>query len=173
MRVPTTTVAGVNHPGLMQDHDGKASCNEAWVMDPCPEILVQQMTFEGVAGTVGGGGLAQCLMKAGLKRESEWDVDGGEVSAYYRAARIYNSGSLDVSGDLGVTDATRCYASDVANRLTGWALAPRLCWLDDGRWKRRVWGRGESDGIEGGEDGNDSVSEEDESSDVVESESDE
>jgi len=133
VRVPTSNF-GVNNPGIMQDHDGKASCNEGWVLDPCPDILIENMALEGTGGTPQGDGLVQCLEKSGLK---PGDASGKEdVSAYYRAARMYNSGSIDASGDLGVTAATRCYASDVANRLTGWALAERECRLDDGRWRR-------------------------------------
>ena len=56
-------------------------------------------------------------------------VEGGvdDVSRYYRAARVYNSGSVDGSGDLGRGVATHCYASDVANRLRGWSLGGHGC----------------------------------------------
>ena len=56
-------------------------------------------------------------------------VKGGvdDVSRYYRAARVYNSGSVDPSGDLGQGVATHCYASDVANRLRGWSLGTHGC----------------------------------------------
>ena len=56
-------------------------------------------------------------------------VEGGvdDVSRYYRAARVYNSGSVDPSGDLGQGVATHCYASDVANRLRGWSLGGHGC----------------------------------------------
>jgi hypothetical protein len=58
-------------------------------------------------------------------------VDGVEYAqAYYRAARFYNSGEIDPSGDLGKGSATHCYASDIANRLTGWTDAPSACTLD-------------------------------------------
>lgn len=50
-----------------------------------------------------------------------------DVSRYYRAARVYNSGSVDPSGDLGRGVATHCYASDVANRLRGWSLGGDGC----------------------------------------------
>jgi len=52
---------------------------------------------------------------------------GSDVSTYYKAARIYNSGSIDPSGNLGAGIATHCYASDIANRLTGWASGPSTC----------------------------------------------
>lgn len=58
-------------------------------------------------------------------RKSEGGVD--DVARYYRAARIYNSGSVDPSGDLGKGVATHCYASDVANRLRGWVMAEDTC----------------------------------------------
>lgn len=53
------------------------------------------------------------------------------ASQAYRAARIYNSGRVDPSGDLGKGIATHCYASDVANRLTGWVHAKSTCTLDE------------------------------------------
>lgn len=53
------------------------------------------------------------------------------VSQVYRAARIYNSGRVDPSGDLGKGIATHCYASDVANRLTGRVHAKSTCMLDE------------------------------------------
>ncbi len=79
-----------------------------------------QMIQEGTGGTTWGDGLAQCLNSAGTS----------DVSAFYKAARIYNSGSIDKSGDLGKGIATHCYASDIANRLTGWVQYPRNCTLD-------------------------------------------
>ena len=39
-------------------------------------------------------------------------------------------GSVDPSGDLGKGISTHCYASDIANRLTGWVMAPHDCYLD-------------------------------------------
>jgi len=53
-----------------------------------------------------------------------------DVSKYYKAARIYNSGSVASSGNLNDGIATHCYASDIANRLTGWVKAETLCNLD-------------------------------------------
>ena len=52
-----------------------------------------------------------------------------DVSQYYKAARIYNSGSV-TDNDLGAGVATHCYAADVANRLTGWVTSTCLCTLD-------------------------------------------
>lgn len=118
VRVKTTNY-GVRNPGLMQDHDGKASCNDGQMMTPCPSDTIAQMISEGTGGTDGGDGLAQGINQAG----------GADVSAFYKAARIYNSGSIDASGDLGKGIATHCYASDVANRLTGWVSAQSACTL--------------------------------------------
>jgi hypothetical protein len=71
------------------------------------------------AGTETGDGLANCLNEA--------NATGAQ--AFYRAARIYNSGSVSTSGDLGVGVGTPCYASDIANRLTGWVSAASSCTL--------------------------------------------
>lgn len=61
---------------------------------------------------------------AGLTRK--WKMD--EAMLYYQAARIYNSGSIPMNGDLsGSTGSTWCYVSDVVNRLMGWASAPKEC----------------------------------------------
>jgi hypothetical protein len=57
-------------------------------------------------------------------------ADGGNDADFYRAARIYNSGSIASSGQLQDGIATHCYASDIANRLTGWVWAPHGCTLD-------------------------------------------
>ncbi|KAA6411965.1 MAG: hypothetical protein FRX48_04115 [Lasallia pustulata] len=120
VRVPTTNW-GVRNPGLLQDHNGAGSCNDnGQVQTPCPAIVVHQMVSEGTAGTADGDGLAQCINESGA----------GDVSAFYKAARIYNSGSVDPSGDLNKGISTYCYASDIANRLTGWVMAPYGCYLD-------------------------------------------
>jgi len=116
VRAPTTN-GGVVNPGLMQDHDGTASCNIGGVVsNPCPADTITAMISQGVAGTPEGDGLVQCLSKSGAS-------DG---SQYYKAARIYNSGSIAAGGDLGAGVATHCYASDVANRLTGWVTGNRI-----------------------------------------------
>jgi hypothetical protein len=43
---------------------------------------------------------------------------------------MYNGGSVDPSGDLGKGCCTKCYASDIANRLMGWVKANHNCPLD-------------------------------------------
>lgn len=120
VRAPTTNY-GVRNPGLMQDHDGAATCNDNGdVQNPCPTSTITQMIRDGSAGTASGDGLAQCINESGAS----------DVSAFYKAARIYNAGSLASNGDLGAPGATRCYSSDIANRLTGWVQAAHGCTLD-------------------------------------------
>ena len=74
------------------------------------------------AGTLSGDGLQQILGRLG--------GNSAPAQSFYKAARIYNSGSVDPSGKLEKGVATHCYASDVANRLMGWASAPSNCHLD-------------------------------------------
>lgn len=119
VRVPTS-FGGVRNPGLMQDHDGDGTCNSDIthkVQNPCPTATIMQMVREGSAGTATGDGLAQCINQSG----------SSGATAFYKAARIYNSGSVDSSGDLCKGGATHCYASDIANRLTGWVYAAHAC----------------------------------------------
>lgn len=116
VRAPTTNY-GVRNPGLMQDHDGAGTCNDATVQNPCPTSEITQMIQDGTAGTAAGDGLKQCLALSGAT----------DVSMYYKAARIYNSGSIDSSKNLGAGIATHCYASDIANRLLGWSSGPSGC----------------------------------------------
>ncbi|OAA72561.1 hypothetical protein ISF_01634 [Cordyceps fumosorosea ARSEF 2679] len=121
VRVKTTNY-GVRNPGLMQDHDGVATCNEnGRVQNPCPSSTIYQMISEGSAGTAKGEGLAQTLNRSGRS----------DVSAFYRAARLYNSGSISHTGNLQDGIATHCYSSDIANRLTGWVNAVSKCNCDN------------------------------------------
>lgn len=121
VRVHTTNY-GVRNPGLMQCHNGDGTCNDnGWVRNPCPNNVIYQMISEGTAGTNSGDGLANCINQSGR----------GDVSAFYRAARIYNSGSISSTGQLQNGIATHCYASDIANRLTGWVGAPSKCKCDE------------------------------------------
>ncbi|KAH8602721.1 putative muramidase [Bisporella sp. PMI_857] len=107
VRAPTTA-NGVTNPGLMQTHNG-VGCTAV----PCPKETIYQMIKDGAEGTAHGDGLKQCLAKA----------NGKDATAYYIAARIYNTGSYP-GGDLGKpVTGTACYSSDVANRLTGWTGA--------------------------------------------------
>ena len=111
-----TTNNGVSNPGLMQSHGGMGSCGNN-KQSPCPGSEILRMIKDGTEGTSSGDGLKQCLAKNG----------GSGATAYYRAARCYNSGSVASSGDLGQGGSTHCYASDVANRLLGWSSGPSTC----------------------------------------------
>ena len=126
VRAPTTNY-GVRNPGLMQTHDGAATCNSdvtGVVSNPCPDAMITAMVREGVVGTSQGDGLAQCVNEA----VETYGAEG--AMAYYTAARIYNSGSVGANGCLESGIATHCYASDVANRLLGWTGEGKTCWFD-------------------------------------------
>lgn len=108
----------------MQSHNGPATCNEdASPIYPCPYATIEEMIREGTAGTFEGRGMGLVM----ALREATVNGHVDDVGRYYRAARIYNSGSVDGSGDLGMGVATHCYASDVANRLRGWSLSDDGC----------------------------------------------
>ena len=106
MRVPTTN-NGVINPGIMQSHNGMAFNPAA----PCTTI--HQMVIDGTQGTAYGDGLVQLINQYGN---------------YWSALRAYNSGSIAASGDLSdANGATKCYVTDIANRLTGWTFAKSSC----------------------------------------------
>ena len=113
-----TTGNGVTNPGLMQSHDGSGTCVNT---DPCPASEITQMITDGTAGTSSGAGLQQLLAQA------ESALSDTSSRAFYAAARLYNSGSVDYSNLDDGFSSTPCYASDVANRLTGWTLAASSC----------------------------------------------
>ncbi|KAF2002356.1 hypothetical protein P154DRAFT_409050, partial [Amniculicola lignicola CBS 123094] len=115
VRAPTTNY-GVRNPGLMQSHNGAATCNEGGVQNPCPDQTITDMILQG-AGIGTDFGLKHTIAQSGASG----------VDKYYKGARIYNSGSLAASGNLGDGIATHCYASDIANRLLGWATSSHLC----------------------------------------------
>lgn len=134
VRVQTTSLANPN-PGLLQSFEGKGSCNHNGAVDvPCPVSVINQMIVDGAAAPVDGVTLVSALNQATSA------VPGIEpAQAFYRAARLYNSGPDSLppatGGDLGsaIDAATRCYASDIANRLLGWSsgrLGPSPCKLD-------------------------------------------
>lgn len=117
VRVRTTSFSHAN-PGLFQSNQGAGSCNDGTnIQVPCPQSEIKQMVQDGVAGTPSGDGLEQLFGKA----------TGETAQKYYRAARMYNSGSLDPSGSLGRGGATACYCSDIANRLLGWSQGTSKC----------------------------------------------
>ncbi|EGX88961.1 muramidase, putative [Cordyceps militaris CM01] len=117
VRAPTTD-NGVRNPGLMQSHNGAGTCVGK---NPCPAADITQMIRDGTSGTAAGDGLKQVLAKA-----QSATGDGG-VRKYYAAARLYNSGSATYGNLNDGRGSTNCYSTDVANRLTGWTLAPSKC----------------------------------------------
>ncbi|KAK4506232.1 hypothetical protein PRZ48_004197 [Zasmidium cellare] len=128
LRAPkTTSVDGIVNPGLLQTFQGSAMCNSgsatapADVKTPCPASTIHDMISQGTMGTTPGGmSLKYALDKSGAT----------DVSKYYKAARIYNSGSIASSGLLQDGVATHCYSSDIVNRLLGWSLGPSKCTLN-------------------------------------------
>lgn len=116
VRAPTTNY-GVTNPGLMQSHNGAHSC---YNVNPCPEAQLVGMIRDGTTGTPSGQGLQQILAAVGRGA----DVGAGQ---YYKAARMYNSGSVAATGLLQDGAATHCYASDIANRLVGWSQGVGTC----------------------------------------------
>lgn len=117
VRAPTTD-NGVVNPGLMQSHNGSGTCDG---VNPCPADQILQMITDGTAGTATGDGLQQTLAATSAS------LGNADAQAVYAAARMYNSGSVNYSNlNDGIT-STACYAVDVANRLTGWALATTGC----------------------------------------------
>ena len=122
VRVKTTyspAPDNIRNPGLMQDFNGEHTCNDPTkgtpMQSPCVDTTVKGMITDG-AGVTNEGGLKQAIAKSNASDDSK----------YYKAARIYNSGSIDPSGNLGKGVATHCYVSDVASRLTGWVSAESL-----------------------------------------------
>lgn len=117
VRAPTTN-NGVVNPGLMQSHNGSGSCAG---VSPCPASSITQMIRDGTAGTPHGDGLQQVLGRA------RGAINDSGSRSFYAAARLYNSGSVDYNNLNNGLGSTGCYASDVANRLTGWTLAGSSC----------------------------------------------
>ena len=107
VRIKTTVApdGSVKNPGLMQTFNGTGTCAG---VTPCPQAEINQMITDGATGRQG---LKDTLAAAPAKNSAQ---------GFYQAARFYNSGLTSGSSDLGAPGATRCYASDVANRLTGW-----------------------------------------------------
>lgn len=117
VRAPTTN-NGVRNPGLMQSHNGSGSCAG---VNPCPAGTITQMIRDGTAGTSSGEGLKGAIERA------QRDTGDGSVRKFYAGARNYNSGSANYANLNDGRGSTPCYSSDVANRLTGWTLAPSRC----------------------------------------------
>lgn len=117
VRVPTTN-NGVVNPGLMQSHNGSGTCAG---VNPCPYSEILQMIRDGTAGTSSGAGIQGTIQQAASA------TGDSSVREYYAGARLYNSGSADYSNLDNGLGSTACYSEDVANRLTGWILAPSNC----------------------------------------------
>lgn len=121
-RAPTTRFA-VENTGLCQSHEGKGTCNSGTlVQTPCPADMIELMIDDGVQGPdTQGYNLKDKLASA----NGEITADGLKAAdqpafAYYLAAAEYNGGSRPPSKKLEDNVATKCYASDIANRLLGW-----------------------------------------------------
>lgn len=69
------------------------------------------MISDGTQGTSNGIGLVGAMAEAGSSGAQQ----------FYRASRIYNSGSTSPDGVLEENAATATYCSDIANRLLGWS----------------------------------------------------
>ena len=108
-----TTNGGHANPGLMQSYMGTWTCANIG-NSTCSSAAIYGMLSDGVSGTAAGDGLA-----ADLQQQSQLGFTAAQL--YYRAARVYNSGRVASNQRLECGGATHCYASDIANRLTGWA----------------------------------------------------
>jgi hypothetical protein len=114
VRVPSTSLS-VSNPGLMQAYGPHAngSCAEPTLLKPCPAAQIERMVLDGTDSNPAGVNLKDLIVTA----------NASDVSRYYKAVRMYNSGPLSIheDGDLsGRPAANACYASDLANRLLGY-----------------------------------------------------
>lgn len=129
------TVNGNGNPGLMQDHEGLNDCNPmgqgdfSHLVNPCPADKITGMVQEGVGGTLSGAGLAEYLnnMVEHGQAAGVASIVGSNAQVYYQAARNYNSGSVDYTNLDNGFSSDPCYASHIANRLTGWVWAAEGC----------------------------------------------
>ncbi|KEF51450.1 uncharacterized protein A1O9_12367 [Exophiala aquamarina CBS 119918] len=123
----TTSSDGIHNPGVMQTSNGIGSCNDGAAISPCPRSEIHQMILDGVR--LGDNNLVKALNEAG-------SIPGlgqaEEAQAFYRAARMYNSGffSFTDGADLAQKGAIECYSSDIGNRLLGWYFADYSCFLN-------------------------------------------
>ncbi|KAF1843391.1 uncharacterized protein K460DRAFT_315664, partial [Cucurbitaria berberidis CBS 394.84] len=109
VRAPTTHY-DFDNPGLMQSA-GKASCNtDGNLISPCPVNKIRAMIHDGTAGE----GLRTTLKNS----LTFFDPTGAaDDSKWYKVARRYNAGEVLMDEkNLGI-GPTKCYASDIANRL--------------------------------------------------------
>ena len=108
VRVGSTAVANGN-PGLMQSHAGVSCAGQT----PCPDNVITQMIQDGTGGTATGDGLQQAIAQAG----------GNDAATVYKAARIYNSGSLGGWGGHTVLFFGYCEQDD-------WVCGGSACGCD-------------------------------------------
>lgn len=89
--------AGVINPGLMQSFNGVGTCNidDTKEVNPCGSSQITQMLIDGAQGTLQSG-----LPTGGLVQHI--NAVGGDTSGqnYFKAARVYNSGSVAADGLL-------------------------------------------------------------------------
>ena len=105
--VPCT---GNGNCGIMQGPIGTQQLNPADAVHS-----IKQMVLDGVQGTSQAPGYAQ-YMGTGLT----W-VNNLFPGNPYAAARAYNSGNIDPSGNLDtMVWGTKSYSNDIGNRLLGW-----------------------------------------------------
>lgn len=114
-----STAAAVTNPGLMQSNNGQGSCAGRL---PCPREEIRLMLMDGA-----GEG-----RDFGLKQAVDMYNSTQIPRKFYLAARAYNAGPRGVIPEhLEQGHATRCYASDIANRLLGWThRAETACSFD-------------------------------------------
>lgn len=118
-------IAGVNNVGIVPALKTAAShVGETWPLSNSTSTSGSSHRLQ--ARHVRGGRAKHGKQAAGPTDFRRRQID--EAMLYYQAARIYNSGSMPLDGDLsGSTGSTRCYVSDIVNRLTGWVRAPKTC----------------------------------------------
>ena len=89
------------------------------LFDPSRERdSIYQMIYDGTIGTNGGYGLAQDMDDDGTHYPWQTNPYHGNP---YAAARVYNSGHVEPSGNLDQAQwGTPSYVNSIANRLLGW-----------------------------------------------------
>ncbi|KAF2102773.1 hypothetical protein NA57DRAFT_71757 [Rhizodiscina lignyota] len=114
-----TDCTGGHNCGLMQANVGSTS------FDPKdPEGSIKQMIEDGVLGTSAGPGLIQYMSNdpTYAYTNNHW------TSNPFAAARCYNSGTIDPSGNLDkAAYGVKSYVNDIGNRLLGWDGADSGC----------------------------------------------
>ncbi|KAF1817451.1 hypothetical protein P152DRAFT_408080 [Eremomyces bilateralis CBS 781.70] len=104
---------GGHNCGLMQANRGSTSFDSSQ-----PRQSIKQMIAEGIQGTTEGPGYVQYL-----NNDASYSYTNNRwPNNPFAAARCYNSGRIDPSGNLDIASygSMRSYVNDVANRLLGW-----------------------------------------------------